>query len=90
VFCHFIQKRGTTKKFLVGFYCNFGLDLFSTVGFTISTKKVNTPEKILPHLEEGSDREEDAFFDPQFIRLAVSNIQQHLPQGNPQGIQEIV
>lgn len=69
-----------TKEFLAGYYSNFGLELLSTIDFTISTKKGNTIEEIAAHLEQWSDRKKTLFSNPKFIQLAVANIQQHLPQ----------
>ena len=68
-----------TKEFLSGFYSNFGLELLSTIDFTILAKKGNTLGEISAHLEQWSDRKKTLFSNPKFIQLAVGNIQQHLP-----------
>ncbi|MDP3913428.1 MAG: macro domain-containing protein [Bacteroidota bacterium] len=67
-----------TKKFLSGFYSQFGLELLSTIDFIIQEKKVSTIEAITKELENWSDRKKTLFTNPNFIQIAIDNIQQHL------------
>jgi O-acetyl-ADP-ribose deacetylase (regulator of RNase III) len=67
-----------TKKFLTGFYSQFGLELLSTVDFIKQEKGVSTIDDITKELENWSDRKKTLFTNPNFIKIAISNIQQHL------------
>jgi O-acetyl-ADP-ribose deacetylase (regulator of RNase III) len=67
-----------TKNFLSGFYSQFGLELLSTVDFIKQEKKVATIEAITKELENWSDRKKTLFTNPNFIQIAISNIQSHL------------
>ncbi|MFN8437035.1 MAG: macro domain-containing protein [Cytophagales bacterium] len=67
-----------TKKFLNGFYSSFGLELLSTIDFIMSEKKIETQEAIAKELENWSDRKKTMFTNPNFIKVATKNIQQHL------------
>jgi O-acetyl-ADP-ribose deacetylase (regulator of RNase III) len=66
-----------TKKFLSGFYSQFGLELLSTVDFIKQEKQVSTIEAITKELENWSDRKKTLFTNPNFIEIAINNIQQH-------------
>jgi hypothetical protein len=67
-----------TKKFLSGFYSQFGLELLSTIDFIIQEKQVSTIGAITKELENWSDRKKTLFTNPNFIQIAINNIQQHL------------
>jgi O-acetyl-ADP-ribose deacetylase (regulator of RNase III) len=67
-----------TKKFLSGFYSQFGLELLSTVDFIKQEKHVSTIETITKELENWSDRKKTLFTNPNFIQIAINNIQSHL------------
>lgn len=67
-----------TKKFLTGFYSQFGLELLSTVDFIMQEKHVFTLETITAELEKWSDRKKTLFTNPNFIEIAIKNIQLHL------------
>lgn len=63
-----------TKKFLVGFYSPFALELLSTIDYIIANKGVRTYEEITQHLESWSDRKRTMFTNPQFIRIASQKV----------------
>lgn len=64
-----------TKKFLSGFYSNFGLELLSTVDFIKETEKLETAEQIIEKIENWSDRKRTLFATkPNFVNVALSNI----------------
>jgi O-acetyl-ADP-ribose deacetylase (regulator of RNase III) len=67
-----------TKKFLSGFYSQFGLELLSTVDFIKQEKQAYTVEAITKELEDWSDRKKTLFTNTNFIKIAVNNIQLHL------------
>ena len=67
-----------TKKFLSGFYSQFGLELLSTVDFVKQEKQASTIEDITKELENWSDRKKTLFTNPNFIQIAMNNIQSHL------------
>jgi O-acetyl-ADP-ribose deacetylase (regulator of RNase III) len=67
-----------TKKFLSGFYSQFGLELLSTVDFIIQEKHVSTDEAITKELENWSNRKKTMFTNQNFIQIAKNNIQLHL------------
>jgi O-acetyl-ADP-ribose deacetylase (regulator of RNase III) len=67
-----------TKRFLSGFYSQFGLELLSTVDFIRQEKHVSTIETITKELENWSDRKKTLFTNPNFIQIAINNIQSHL------------
>lgn len=67
-----------TKKFLSGFYSQFGLELLSTVDFIKQEKHVSKIETITKELEDWSDRKKTLFTNPNFIQIAVKNIELHL------------
>jgi O-acetyl-ADP-ribose deacetylase (regulator of RNase III) len=67
-----------TKEFLAGFYSSFGLELLSTIDYIITEKKVNTQDAITRELEAWSDRKKSLFNNPNFIQIAINNIQSHL------------
>lgn len=67
-----------TKRFLTGFYSQFGLELLSTVDFIMQEKQVFNIEAITKELENWSDRKKTLFTDPNFIKIATKNIQTHL------------
>ena len=67
-----------TKKFLSGFYSQFGLELLSTVDFIIQEKHVFTDEAITKELENWSNRKKTMFTNQNFIQIAKNNIQLHL------------
>ena len=69
---------GKTKKFLSGFYSQFGLELLSTVDFIKQEKQASTVGAITKELENWSDRKKTLFTNPNFIQIAINNIQQHL------------
>jgi O-acetyl-ADP-ribose deacetylase (regulator of RNase III) len=66
-----------TKKFLLGFYSPFGLELLSTIDFIREEKKVHTYEAISKELENWSDRKKTMFTNPKFIKIAVGNLEGH-------------
>jgi len=67
-----------TKKFLSGFYSQFGLELLSTVDFIEQEKQAYTIEAITKELENWSDRKKTLFTNPNFIQIAIDNIHLHL------------
>lgn len=67
-----------TKKFLSGFYSQFGLELLSTIDFIKQEKQASTIEAITQELENWSDRKKTLFTNSNFIQIAINNIQQHL------------
>lgn len=67
-----------TKKFLSGFYSQFGLELLSTVDFIRQEKRATSIETITKELENWSDRKKTLFTNPNFIQIAINNIQSHL------------
>ena len=67
-----------TKKFLSGFYSQFGLELLSTVDFIKQEKQASTIEAITKELKNWSDRKKTLFTNPNFIQIAMNNIQSHL------------
>jgi O-acetyl-ADP-ribose deacetylase (regulator of RNase III) len=70
-----VQK---TKAFLSGFYSAFGLELLSSIDFIMVDKHVNSVEDITTHLKNWSDRKKTLFTNPNYISLAVKNINKHL------------
>jgi O-acetyl-ADP-ribose deacetylase (regulator of RNase III) len=70
-----VQK---TKTFLNGFYSDFALELLSSIDFVMLENRVNTVEDITKHLEAWSDRKKTMFNNPNFIALAVKNVNKHL------------
>lgn len=67
-----------TKNFLHGFYSQFGLELLSTVDFIIQEKQDSSIDTITNELENWSDRKKTLFTDPNFIQIAINNINKHL------------
>ncbi len=67
-----------TKKFLTGFYSQFGLELLSTIDFIQQEKGVSSIDAITRELENWSDRKKTLFTNPNFIEIAINNIQKHL------------
>jgi hypothetical protein len=67
-----------TKAFLSGFYSAFALELLSSIDFIMKENNVNSVEDITRHLEEWSDRKKTLFTNPNYISLAVNNINKHL------------
>jgi hypothetical protein len=67
-----------TKKFLSGFYSQFGLELLSTVDFIKQEKQASTIVDITKELENWSGRKKTLFTNPNFIQIAINNIQLHL------------
>lgn len=67
-----------TKIFLSGFYSQFGLELLSTIDFIKQDKQVSTVEAITIELKNWSDRKKTLFTNPNFIQIAINNIQLHL------------
>jgi O-acetyl-ADP-ribose deacetylase (regulator of RNase III) len=63
-----------TKKFLLGFYSPFGLELLSTIDFIKSESQYDSTADILKELENWSDRKRTLFANPIFIQKALSNI----------------
>jgi hypothetical protein len=66
-----------TKKFLTGFYSPFGLELLSTIDFIRTDKGADSLESITKELENWSGRKKTMFTNPEFIRIAVNNLQTH-------------
>ena len=67
-----------TKEFLSGFYSAFALELLSSIDFIIKENNVNSVEEITKHLEKWSDRKKTLFTNPNYILLAVNNLNKHL------------
>jgi O-acetyl-ADP-ribose deacetylase (regulator of RNase III)/uncharacterized protein YwgA len=67
-----------TKKFLTGFYSDFGLELLSTIDYIITQKGLRTLEEITQALAEWSDRKMTMFSNPKFVSIAMKNIENHL------------
>jgi len=67
-----------TKKFLKGFYSPYGLELLSTVDFIMQEKCTYKQETITNVLENWSDRKKTLFTNPDFVNIAIKNIQLHL------------
>ncbi len=70
-----VQK---TKAFLSGFYSAFALELLSSIDFIMKENNVNSIEEITRHLEKWSDRKKTLFTNPNYISLAVNNLNKHL------------
>ena len=70
-----VQK---TKAFLSGFYSAFALELLSSIDFIMKENNVNSVEEITKHLEKWSDRKKTLFTNPNYISLAVNNLNKHL------------
>jgi O-acetyl-ADP-ribose deacetylase (regulator of RNase III)/uncharacterized protein YwgA len=68
-----------TKAFLSGFYSSFALELLSTVDFIMQKEKINTHEAIINELAKWNNRKKTLFTKPQFIDIALKNLNQHLP-----------
>jgi hypothetical protein len=66
-----------TKAFLSGFYSAFALELLSSIDFIMKENNVNSVEKITKHLEKWSDRKKTLFTNPNYISLAVNNLNKH-------------
>lgn len=67
-----------TKNFLTGFYSTFGLELLSTIDYIMNERQVITQEEITKELESWSDRKKTLFKNPNFIKIAINNIENHL------------
>lgn len=64
-----------TKKFLKGFYSNFGLEPLSTVDFISEGGKIDDAWQIKNKIETWSDRKNTLFAsDPHFIDAALDNL----------------
>jgi uncharacterized protein YwgA len=66
-----------TKKFLSGYYADFGLELLSTVDYIITDKKTKSVSEITTQLENWNKGKKTFFTNPRFINLAVQNIEKH-------------
>jgi O-acetyl-ADP-ribose deacetylase (regulator of RNase III)/uncharacterized glyoxalase superfamily protein PhnB len=64
-----------TKKHLYGFYSPFGLELLSTIDFLMTKKQLNSTEAVSAELENWSERKKTLFTNPNFIQIAISQIQ---------------
>lgn len=64
-----------TKQFLSGFYSPFALELLSSIDFIIFEKNVTSREGITKELESWSSRKKTLFTNPNFIEIALKNIQ---------------
>jgi O-acetyl-ADP-ribose deacetylase (regulator of RNase III) len=67
-----------TKSFLSGFYSQFALELLSTVDLIMVEKKTTALDEITMHLSAWSERKKTLFNNPQFLEIAVKNLQAHL------------
>lgn len=75
----YLDITNKTKKFLNGFYSNFGLELLSTVDFLKVTENINTVDQIIGKIENWSDRKRTLFATKQnFVKVALDNINQNL------------
>jgi O-acetyl-ADP-ribose deacetylase (regulator of RNase III) len=71
----YLEIANKTKKFLEGFYSNFGLELLSTVDFIKETENLNDPISIKNKIENWSDRKRTLFATkPDFINIALKNL----------------
>ena len=66
-----------TKDFLKGFYSSFGLELLSTIDYIMNTQKTKSEVEIINHLKNWSERKKILFENPNFIKIAISNIEKH-------------
>jgi len=67
-----------TKAFLSGFYSAFALELLSSIDFIMQENNANSVEDITKHLEKWSDRKKTLFTKPNYISLAINNLNTHL------------
>lgn len=63
-----------TKKFLSGFYSNFGLELLSSIDFIIKEDKICDFESVKMKLESWSDRKKTLFSDERFVKIALEKL----------------
>lgn len=65
-----------TKKFLTGFYSNFGLELLSSVNYIRETEKTDDLDKIIVKIETWSSRKRTMFATKKdFVEVALNNLQ---------------
>ena len=65
-----------TKKFLSGFYSNFGLEMLSTVDYIKENDNANSVEKIIEKMQNWNERKRTLFAtNPNFVKIALSNIE---------------
>ncbi len=71
----YLKIVNETKKFLNGFYSNFGLELLSTVDFIRENDNLDDSLQIINKIENWSDRKKTLFAtNPDFINIALANI----------------
>ena len=67
-----------TKKFLMGFYSSFGLELLSTVDFIMHQNNLTSVDAIKARIDSWSDRKKTLFNNTRFVEIAVARIQKQL------------
>ena len=73
------QIADKTKKFLSGFYSNFGLEMLSTVDYIRENDNVNSVEKIIEKMQIWNERKRTLFAtNPNFVKIALNNIEKNM------------
>jgi O-acetyl-ADP-ribose deacetylase (regulator of RNase III) len=69
-----------TKKFLSGFYSDFGLELLSSVDYIISESGTTDSSEVLTKLANWNNRKRSLFSNEKYVDIAINHIKKNAPQ----------
>ena len=69
-----------TKKFLSGFYSDFGLELLSSVNYIISENNTTDKNVILRKLSDWNNRKRSLFSNERYVEIAIHHNKENAPQ----------
>ena len=68
-----------TKKFLSGFYSDFGLELLSSVDYIITKNNTLKVNEVMTKISEWNDRKRSLFSNSKYVEIAINHIKNNAP-----------
>jgi hypothetical protein len=67
-----------TKRFLLGFYSDFGLELLSSVNYIMSENNTTDRNTILARLSGWNNRKRSLFSNEKYVDIAINHIKENI------------